>query len=208
MEEFGVDEAALERALEEDDVGALEAIKGSLSGEQVEDLLTSSLDSVQDAPAWVHMDLQGGLLPRQTWLVHFSDHAVAIKREGFQYGVDVLALDRLAFTRGWRNGPGVGYNFAYLAGGVHAARAAEAGFYGRDAVMFRSSGVSAYHYGDEEVQVVFYGPDVRPEEMVLLVREDEAHCVVGRGGRRLVCGEFGRVVGWVMDNFVQYRGAF
>ena len=39
--------------------------------------------------------------------------------------------------------------------------------------MFQNSGVHCYHYGDEENQVVFWGADVDPRDIILITHDPE-----------------------------------
>lgn len=116
------------------------------------------------------------LLPNDTWLIHFSDNASYIAQEGFTIGA--TDVSRLGITKSSDYEPEEnGYNFAFLADGKEAPFVGRKGKYGRDAVMFRNTGVHVYHYGDEENQVIFYGPDVK--EFVLIKKVDGDFKVVG-----------------------------
>jgi len=100
-----------------------------------------------------HMDLMKPmLLPRSTWLIHFSDSAVDIARSGFKRGASDVG--DLGLTRGGDGYPG--YNFAFLSNRIEDSEK-----YGEDAVVFQSSGVHVFHIGDDENQIIFYGPDVK-----------------------------------------------
>lgn len=168
-----------------------------------------------EAPTWAHMSLNNkALLPRNTWLVHFTDDPWGIAQSGFKIGM--ADMDRLGLTTWVRNTSfdkkHGGYNFAFEAGKRHARWAAQRGKYGQHAVLFQNAGVSAHHYGDEEDQVIFWGADVDPREIVVLEKRDGDWCVRGhRDTRRnddpdtLFCGDFERAVAWVIQNFAQYR---
>lgn len=46
-------------------------------------------DDPENAPSWMLMTpVTEQLLPPSSWLIHFSDHAEAIKKQGFIYGVE------------------------------------------------------------------------------------------------------------------------
>ncbi len=124
-----------------------------------------------------NMDLsKQKLLPNNTWLVHFSDHARSIAREGFTVGADDVT--NLGITRHTNKGyESEGYNFAFLANSREVETTARSRKYGKHAVMFRGSGVHFYHYGDSENQIVFYGPDVK--EFVLLENDGGDFKIVG-----------------------------
>ncbi len=165
-----------------------------------------------EAPTWKHMHLDTKkLLPRTSWLVHFSDDAGDIWHNGFIYGAD--QMDRLGLTtyfsdKNRKSEPG--YNFAFEANSRDARIAEGQGKYGRNAVLFQNSGVRCDHFGDEEEQVVFWGEDVNPKNIVFLKKEDGDWNVMsrynlGNGGNVLFTGDFTEVVKWVQANSVQYR---
>ena len=165
---------------------------------------------VAEAPTWKTMSYESIVKP-STWLIHFSDDAGSIMWKGFKYGSDDMT--KLALTTYWtkeakRYG---GYNFAFEAEGRHARAAAKGrGKYGREAVMFQAAGVKAFHWGDEEDQVMFWGPSVDPRRMVLLTRDGDLYwCVASVRNKRDVVyrGEFTDTVNWVIKNFPQYRKA-
>lgn len=124
-----------------------------------------------------NMDLsKQKLLPNNTWLIHFSDNARSIARDGFTVGADDITT--LGITRHSNKGyESEGYNFAFLANSREVENTARSKKYGKHAVMFRGSGVHFYHYGDNENQIVFYGPDVK--EFVLLENDGGDFKVVG-----------------------------
>lgn len=101
-------------------------------------------------------------MPEQ-WLVHFTDHAWKIVRDGFKYGSE--EADRLGLTT-WRKKHGPGYNFAFELDDVKRYSTDNASYrrkqkYGQQAVIFRSPGNKIFHIGDNEPQVIFYGPSAR-----------------------------------------------
>lgn len=124
-------------------------------------------DDPQSAPAWMLMEpTRRTLLPSSTWLLHFCTNATKIKNEGFRFGVP--DINRIALTRenSIYGGPArrilykaPGYNFAYPTDGsiMLTSRWNPQG-YGKQALLFQSSGLPVHHSGDNEVQVVFWGP--------------------------------------------------
>jgi hypothetical protein len=158
-----------------------------------------------DAPTTAHMDLRKQkLLPRTTWLIHFSDNAEQIADNGFKYGQD--QMDKLGLTTWFKDEAKKygGYNFAFLASSVHGPSN-----YGSHAVLFQNSGVHCYHYGDNEDQIIFWGADVEPSTIVLIRKSDEWE-VIARGLRDRVVyksGDIDTVIQWTMKNFAQYRKA-
>ena len=131
-----------------------------------------------EAPSTAFYD-NAVLIKRQTWLVHFSDKAWHIAADGFKYGID--QMDKLGLTT-WYNNESFnkkhgGYNFAFEAGGRYATYAARDGKYGEEAVMFTNSGVKAYHNGDQEEQIIFWGKDVDPRDIIYIAKVDGEWCV-------------------------------
>lgn len=165
-----------------------------------------------EAPTHAYMSLERQkLLPRNTWLVHFTDAPWDIASQGFKYGVD--QMDRLGLTTYFKNeGQDKrygGFNFAFLADGRDALYAARGGKYGKSAVMFQNSGTLVYHSGDGERQVVFHGSDVDPREIVVLTNDGgdwqvRSHTATKRDDI-LFTGDFSKCVAWVEKNFRQYQ---
>lgn len=146
------------------------------------------------------------LLPRETWLLHFTDDPMAIATEGFALGtMDMTRLGLTTYTSKSAKEMG-GYNFAFIADGRYAEWAASQRKYGRHAVMFQNSGVHTWHYGDEEEQVIFWGEDVKPRDIVVLMHHDDWY-VESHDQRRFLAGDFEKCVAWVMANFQQYHKA-
>lgn len=140
------------------------------------------------------------------WLVHMtsSDNIPGLYKEGFSYGVDI---DNLAYTPGIGTTNykyGAGYDFAFDA---DEASIAEKSGYGDCAVLFQASGIQIYHWGDQQYQVIFYGPSAR--NLIFLFQDDETKMWYVDSeitGRRLV--EFENLeflVQWCISNFPQYH---
>lgn len=157
-----------------------------------------------ELPSSQFFDVQGKMLPRSTWLVHFSNHASSIVDQGFTHGVaqpDQLGLTTYFTHDSKKNG---GYNFAFLAGSRDADIAAINGKYGRDCVVFQNSGVLAYHNSDNENQVIFWGPDVDRRHLALIRKIEGEWCVLSRKGIAMFRGDFEKAVAWVVQNHRQY----
>src|SRR5205823_3557059 len=92
----------------------------------------------------------------------------------------------------------------FLAGSRDAYAAASRKKYGRDCVVFQNAGVLAYHSGDEEDQVIFWGPDVDLRHLALIQLVDGDYHVKSRTGMTLFTGEFEQAVKWVMAHHRQY----
>lgn len=156
------------------------------------------------------------LLPRTTWLVHFTNDPEKVADEGFKIGmhdVNKLGLTTRFFNGSFEKQYG-GYNFAFLANSRYARWAASEHKYGKHAVMFQNSGVLTHHYADEEQQVIFRGEDVDPRDIIIL-RSDgsEWHVRTRRPTRRnyrdytatIFTGDFETCVRWVEQHCQQYR---
>lgn len=148
------------------------------------------------------------------WLVHMTDNLRGVNHEGFSYGVE---MEELAYTPGrgtikYKYGPG--YNFAFEA---DDADTAEGSGYGKYCILFQASGVEIYHYGDEQHQVIFYGPSAK--NLIFIVRADDYSdysgmwCVLDEkstGYEKYLC-HFDRLqdaVYWAIKNFPQYMSRF
>ena len=142
------------------------------------------------------------LLPRTTWLIHWTDDAYSIAAHGFIYGADIdtLALTTHRSDRYKRKG----YNFAFRADSSYAEDGKK---YGDEFVLFQNSGVKTYHYGDEEEQIVFYGPDVKSSDIVP-VKNDGGDYVIFNQITDNEIKRFDRVsdvIEWVKKNYNQYK---
>ena len=170
-------------------------------------------DEPTEVPSKYHFSLDDKrLLKRLTWLVHFSDDAYSIARNGFSYGMD--DMDRLGltthFTDHFRKRDR-GYNFAFEANSHYAKSAARIKRYGKNAVLFQNSGVKTHHYADEEQQIIFWGADVKPSNIILLQRdyEDSAWAVMRHpshsDGVLYKADSYESAVKWVVSHHQQYR---
>jgi hypothetical protein len=151
------------------------------------------------------------MLKPSTWLIHFSDDASDISWKGFKYGSDDMTKLGLTTYLSKDAKQYGGYNFAFVADSRDAKNAAGhrsgRGKYGKEAVMFQAAGVQAYHYGDEENQVIFYGKSINPNKVVYLSKADDDWCVNGNRTNRscLYTGPFEDTIDWVINNHEQYR---
>jgi 8-oxo-dGTP pyrophosphatase MutT (NUDIX family)/GNAT superfamily N-acetyltransferase len=157
-----------------------------------------------EAPLYLHSDYRG--VVKNQWLVHFSDNADAIAKEGFRFGVSDMASLGLTTNLPDRAKEWGGYNFAFLPEHVRNFTYGSRGFkYGKHCVIFRASGVRVYHYGDSEPQVIFWGNDAR--DIIAVTDCDEGWCLPDDDhGKPVYRNErLKAVVDWVERNFEQYR---
>jgi len=148
---------------------------------------------------------------RNEWLVHMTNHKDAIISDGFEGGI--MDPKHLAYTFSAndlydRSTSADGWFFAYHHQDVdrYAIGSYNNPKYGTEAVMFVSSGVKIWHYGDNEPQVIFNGkyaknlvPINRDSDKMWNVEHKESFSTIFEDE------EFDVVVQWVIDNFDQYR---
>jgi hypothetical protein len=141
-------------------------------------------------------------LAKPGWLVHFTNDPWGIAHKGFIYGHE--ELEGLALTT-WKTNESrhsyPGFNFALNPDSRDADFVARQGKYGKHAVIFWAAGVEAYHFGDEENQVIFWGPSVN-RNMIFPIEKRDGEWTVSDGyGYVRKSGDFGDVVSWVEDNY-------
>lgn len=169
-------------------------------------------------------------LPPTTWVVHFTDDVLGVARDGFKYGADdaySLGLTRHKTDASRHNSPG--YNFGYeLCDSDNNWSGRRGVKYGNAAVMFQTAGSLAYHKGDEERQVIFWGPNV--EWVIPIVKahvddydkhSEDDYAVLAKDGSypfrtysnvegsstggRSAAGNFNACAQWVVKNINSYR---
>jgi hypothetical protein len=160
------------------------------------------------SPSWYYMDFRGYV--KNQWLIHFSDRSKEIWRDQkFKYGMDDYTA--LGLTTYYKDEPKKygGYNFAYdIADYAKYGRSSYQGGrwkYGKEAVIFKASGVKVWHHGDEEPQVIFLGNTAK--DIVHLEQTDPGPwgVVNSKKGNTIFIGELPDVVKWVVKNFDQYK---
>ena len=163
-----------------------------------------------EIPSWNVFNYQG--IVKNQWLIHFSDNANKIWRDQtFIYGIDdfnKLALSTQYTQESKQSG---GYNFAYdikdFAKYARSSYTSKSWKYGSEAVLVRASGVKAYHYGDEEPQVIFWGKTANDIVYLRYNKGDGDWMVVNSKTNRIIfrAQTLPDVVKWVINNFNQYR---
>lgn len=154
-----------------------------------------------DSPAYEAMSYNSFVKP--TWLVHFTDDPYSIAKEGFKYGHE--DTNGLALTTWYTNEARkrhAGYNFAFKVGSRDARICARQNKYGKHAVVFWGAGVEAYHSGDEEDQIIIWGPSVNTN-LIFPVLNEEGSWVVNdwRNDKLLIKDDdFNKVAEWVVNN--------
>lgn len=163
-----------------------------------------------EAPSWAFFE-DPRLVRPNVWLIHFTDDARSVRDTGFTRGVE--DVERLGLTTHLSDveKEGGGFSFAFIANSRDALQAGDK--YGREAVMFRAVGVRAYHTGDDENQVIFWGESVSPASIVALVPVENTNefCVLTKGRMRdrgrdcAFKGQLADAIAWVERNYDQYR---
>jgi hypothetical protein len=138
-------------------------------------------------------------LVKNEWCIHFTSAAYNIAREGFSGGTP--EIDDLAYTGAGMQKHYAGYDFAFL---IHDGNV-NFNNYGDEAVIFRASGVLARHYGDEQDQVIFWGPSVK--EIIPIKKGEYSRDweIEGLDGQIFKTGKPSELAGWATDNIPQYR---
>ena len=150
----------------------------------------------EELPAWFTMSFIR--IVKNEWCIHFTEDADSIAKNGFTGGTE--EIENLAYTGAGRQKRGEGYDFAFLLGdsGVDFNE------YGSEAVIFRTSGVLLLHYGDEQRQVVFWGPNVK--SFIPVVRNYGDWVVYGNKGQILMStSNPSEIADWATNNLPQYR---
>jgi len=181
----------LERATEEDRAAFREWLKDY--GYQKDER------EVIDQPAYMTMGYSEYVKP--TWLVHFTDDAASIERNGFEYGHEEFEGLHLTTWYGEntrRRNPG--YNFAFRVFTTEAVSAADTQKYGKEAVIFWGSGVEVEHYGDMERQIIIWGPSVN-KRLIFPITKEYDEWVAQEYDQVFKKGDFEDVVNWVVNHY-------
>ena len=148
------------------------------------------------------------------WLVHNSDNAWDIWREGFKYGDDMgeLAYSNAGSTKGKDHGD---YLFAFPIDDAPSPTYRDGLKYGKASIVFIGTGNEFYHYGDQEDQVIF---DRRQPKGCFIVskmdydNEDgwaEYWCVIGENERHPLYHDedYDACLDWIERNGDRYLKA-
>ena len=146
-------------------------------------------------PSWLEMDFIR--IVKNEWCIHFTEYADDISREGFTGGTP--DINRLAFTGAGQQKREKGYDFAFLLNDKNV----DFNNYGSKAVIFRTSGVLVRHYGDEQDQVIFWGPNVKS---FIPIENDGDWVVYGQHEQVLKrASNPSEIALWATQNLPQYR---
>lgn len=156
-------------------------------------------------PAWFFFSGNPIIIKNQ-WLIHFTNDADSIVSDGFIYGV--YDIDLLGLTTHLSNieKSSSGYNFAYDVNDYerYAFHRFNELKYGKEAVLFKCSGVKMWHEGDREPQVIFNGESAF--DRVAITRGYNAdYAVHHKNGEIIFEDDLEKVVDWVIRNYNQYK---
>ena len=139
-----------------EDESLVEMFLNMLEENNLCDHFVSEMQDIVDyyeLPSWCTMDFNR--IVKNEWCIHFGSDSENIAREGFTGGTE--DIDHLAYTNAGQQKHYAGYDFAFLIND----RNVDYNEYGDEAVIFRTSGVEIFHYGDNQNQVIFWGPNVK-----------------------------------------------
>lgn len=182
-----------------EDESLVEMFLNMLEENNLCDHFVSEMQNIVDyyeLPSWCTMDFNR--IVKNEWCIHFGSDSETIAKEGFTGGTP--EIEHLAYTNAGVQKSSAGYDFAFLIND----RNVDYNNYGDEAVIFRTSGVEIYHYGDNQNQVVFWGPNVKS---FIPIHQDNGDWVVyGQNGQVLVrCGRPSEIALWATENLPQYR---
>lgn len=150
-----------------------------------------------ELPSWVFMDFNR--IVKNEWCIHFGPDSDAIAKEGFTGGTE--EIERLAYTRAGQQKRSAGYDFAFPLG----ERDIDYNNYGKEAVIFQTSGIEIYHHGDSQNQVIFWGPEAKNFIPIKYDGEVGDWCIYGKNGQVLKSGDPSDILDWAINNLPQYR---
>ena len=182
-----------------EDESLVEMFLNMLEENNLCDHFVSEMQNIVDyyeLPSWCTMDFNR--IVKNEWCIHFGSDSESIAKEGFTGGTP--EIEHLAYTNAGAQKTSAGYDFAFLIND----RSVDYNEYGDEAVIFRTSGVEIYHYGDNQNQVVFWGSNVK--SFIPIHQEDGDWVVYGQNGQVLVrCGRPSEIALWATENLPQYR---
>lgn len=158
-----------------------------------------------DMPTWYYFPDGGNLIKKQ-WLVHETNEGGEIYRNGFVYGSHDMVNLGLTTRYTQESKKYGGYNFAYTVNDFlkYGNARSDKFKYGDEIILFRSSGVRAFHDGDREYQVIFWGSKA---EDIILVQEYQGEYYIESnitGNTLIKIDNIKDLISWVEENYQQY----
>lgn len=159
----------------------------------------------QEQPSWEY--LSSPKIVKNTWLIHQTDHVRDILKEGFRFGLEdytKLGLTSwFSMERKRRFKDEDVYLFAFTQPNFDRFYKKKA--YGKDLLMFTSSGVTCFHKGDLEHQTIFMADTARN---FIPIWNTESNYIIENKNTGEVLFESEEpyeCVNWVIKNFNQYK---
>jgi len=165
-----------------------------------------------DVPTWYYLDYIRDV--KNEWLIHFTEtkqDAFDIAKNGFKYGTE--EIEKLGLTTWFKKETKKhgGFDFAYTPREAHKNFESrhDSSKYGKNGVIFIASGVEAYHSGDVEKQVLFYGNTAR--NIIPFYEDSETNKLTIENintDRKIAEFKYpSDMVEWVKTNYPQYQKA-
>ena len=152
-------------------------------------------DQGYDSPAYQSVSYDG--MSRPKWQIHFTDDPEYVSEEGFQIGHPEIEGVHLT-TYNKSDSPGYNFSFDVNERGTYNKN------YGKHAVVFFSGGIETTHYGDEERQNIFWGPNVDPRMIFPIWNDGGDWTIVDSNGREVFTSEnIQDCVNWIQTNWTQ-----
>jgi hypothetical protein len=179
---------------------------GSGKEEHVDDWIKNRQDEHEDFRNSIDVESSLTYLKYQKpgWLIHFTDHAKNISKNGFLFGHRQDEFLGLSYTKNesmWFNSKGrSGYNYAYS---IYSPSVDLNGpNFGAEAVVFWGDGVKVYHAGDDENQIIFWGPDISPDRIFPIFNKMGEYVVYNKSGRLVKTSSLPmEIAEWVSNNY-------
>ena len=145
---------------------------------------------------------------KNSWIIHFSNQADQIAKNGFSKGRSQFAA--IGLTVASKIADDVsddlkfgGLNFGFFVNSNYNY-ADKANKYGRGAVLFQALATNFFHEGDNEEQAVFYGPSIHPNNIILLEsnpdNEEIWNVKSKKHNSNLYSGNLSECVQWAIKN--------
>lgn len=159
-------------------------------------------------PSWYFLEKPA--IIKNQWLIHFtSSMPQMIQKQGFEGLIEDLRYLGITKIKNTHTKSKQGYGFSYLLSDYKnfAKSDLEYGFkYGRNAVLFKASGLRVWHKTDREWQVIFKGSTVKDIIPIIDVTGNETYIIKNKktNSEIIRSDDFDDVVNWITTNYRQY----
>jgi len=150
------------------------------------------------APIYEALEYRG-METKPKWQIHFTENPVDIADSGFEYGhPEVEGVHLTTHKRDRNKKPG--FNFSFDADGFRYNQSD----YGEYAVLFPTTTMETYHYGDNQYQNIFWGPSVDPK-MIFPIHFEGGEWTVKDWEEREVHSseDLNEIINWIQTNWRQ-----